>query len=390
MLDFEFYTPTKVIFGKGKQNKTGEIISGYGYKKIMLQYGKGSIKQTGLYDEIMSSLAEYDIEVVEMGGVEPNPKIDFVRDAIDLAKKEKVELVLAVGGGSVIDAAKYTAIGALADCDVWDFVTGTQKVKAALPVGCVLTIAAAGSEMSWSAVVTDLSLNMKRGLASDLIRPLFAVCNPELTYTVSPYQTACGISDILAHTMERYFTPCESVDITDQIAEGVMRSVINAANVVMQNPHDYEARANIMWASSLSHNNLTGCGRINALPVHQLEHALSGEYDHVAHGAGLAVLFPAWAEYVYEYNIPRFAQFARNVWGVKETDDKKAAVSGIAAMRNFLKSIGMPSNLSEFGINKNAVDRLCELCTFHNTRTVNSVIQLGTKEIKEIFYLCIS
>ena len=388
MLDFEYYTPTKVFFGKSKEKEVGKIISQYGYKKIMLQYGKGSIKKNGLYDCITNSLKEYDIEFVEMGGVEPNPKIEFVREAVRIAKREGVELVLAVGGGSVIDAAKYTALGAVSDCDVWDFVVGKQKPISALPVACVLTIAAAGSEMSWSAVVSDLSLNMKRGLASDLIRPLFAVCNPELTYTVSPYQTACGITDIMAHTMERYFTPCEPTDITDQIAEGILRSVINAARVVMKEPNNYEARANIMWASSLSHNNLTGCGRINSLPVHQLEHAVSGEYDNVAHGAGLAVLFPAWAKYVYTYNIPRFAQFARNVWAVNEVDDKKAAEMGIESMTEFFKSIGMPSTLREFGINLDAIDKLTDLCTFNNTRTVNSVIKLGSKEIKDIFKLC--
>ena len=388
MLDFEYYTPTKVFFGKSKEKEVGEIISQYGYKKIMLQYGKGSIKASGLYDCIINSLKEYDIEFVEMGGVEPNPKIEFVREAVRIAKREGVELVVAVGGGSVIDAAKYTALGAVSDCDVWDFVVGKQKPTSALAVACVLTIAAAGSEMSWSAVVSDLSLNMKRGLASDLIRPLFAVCNPELTYTVSPYQTACGITDIMAHTMERYFTPCEPTDITDQIAEGILRSVINAARVVMKEPNNYEARANIMWASSLSHNNLTGCGRINSLPVHQLEHAVSGEYDNVAHGAGLAVLFPAWAKYVYTYNIPRFAQFARNVWAVNEVDDKKAAEMGIESMTEFFKSIGMPSTLREFGINLDAIDKLTDLCTFNNTRTVNSVIKLGSKEIKDIFKLC--
>lgn len=389
MLNFEYYTPTKVFFGKEREKQTGAIISQYGYKKIMLVYGQGSIKKNGLYDSIVDSLKNNNVDYVEMGGVEPNPKIEFVRDAVKLAKAEGVELVLAVGGGSVIDAAKYTALGAKAACDVWDFVEGRQKPTSTLPVGCVLTIAAAGSEMSWSAVVSDLSVNMKRGLASDLIRPLFAVCNPELTYTVSPYQTACGISDILAHTMERYFTPCDPFDITDQIAESIMRSVINAARVVMQKPNDYEARANIMWASSLSHNNLTGCGRINALPVHQLEHALSGEYDFVAHGAGLAMLFPAWAKYVYKHNVPRFAQFARNVWGVIEADDMLAAQKGIEAMSDFFKSINMPQKLADFGINHTAVDRLTSLCTFGGTRKINSVIELGDQEIKNIFNLCI-
>lgn len=388
MLNFDFYTPTKVFFGKDRHKELGKIISGYGYKKIMLQYGKGSIKTTGLYDEIMSSIAEYNIEVTELGGVEPNPKIEFIRNAIQIAREQNVELILAVGGGSVIDAAKYTALGAVADCDIWDFVTGKEKPKFALPVGSVLTIAAAGSEMSASAVVTDMSLNMKRGFTSELIRPLFAVCNPELTYTVSPYQTACGISDIMAHTMERYFTPCEPVNITDQIAESILRTVIDAAYTVIKEPQNYEARANIMWASSLSHNNLTGCGRINALPVHQLEHAVSGEYDNVAHGAGLAVLFPAWGEYVYKHNISRFSRFARQVWGVSDPDDKTAAEKGVAAMAEFFKFIGMPSTLSEFGIGNEAVDRLTNLCTFNGSRTVKSVIELGESEIKAIFQRC--
>lgn len=389
MLDFEYYAPTKVFFGKEKQKDIGKIISDYGYKKIMLQYGKGSIKQSGLYDEIMSSLGEYNIDVVEMGGVEPNPKIEFIRQAVKVAKDTNVDLILAVGGGSVIDASKYTALGAKADCDIWDFVTGNNTPKSALPVGCVLTLAAAGSEMSASAVVTDLSLNMKRGFTSQLIRPLFAICNPELTYTVNKYQTACGVSDIMAHTIERYFTPCEPVDITDQIAESILRAVINAAYVVIKEPDNYEARANIMWASSLSHNNLTGCGRINSLPVHQLEHAVSGEFDNVAHGAGLAVLFPAWARYVYKRNISRFAQFARNVWGVNESDDKKAAEAGIEAMTQFFKAIGMPTTLNEFGIGKKNIQKLTDLCTFNGQRTIKSVIELGEQEIKDIFNLCV-
>lgn len=390
MLNFEYYAPTKVFFGKEREKQLGEIITNYGYKKIMLLYGQGSIKRTGLYDDIVNSLKAQNIQIIEKAGVEPNPKIEFVRDAVKLAKAEKVELILAVGGGSVIDAAKYTALGAVCDCDVWDFVEGKQKPTSALPVGCVLTIAAAGSEMSWSAVVSDLSVNMKRGLASDLIRPLFAICNPELTYTVSPYQTACGISDILSHTIERYFTPCDDTEITDSIAESIMRSVISAAKVVMENPNDYDARANIMWASSLSHNNLTGCGRINALPVHQLEHALSGEFDSVAHGAGLAMLFPAWAKYVYKHNISRFARFARNVWGITQSDDTLAAEQGITAMADFFKSIGMPAKLEDFGIQESSIERLVNLCTFNNTRTINSVINLGEKEVREIFKLCIS
>jgi len=388
MLNFEFYTPTKVFFGRDTHKKVGEIISEYGYKKIMLQYGKNSIKKSGLFDEVMNSLSASGIEVVEMGGVEPNPKLSFVRKAVEIARKEKVELILAVGGGSALDSSKSTASGVFYDGDVWDLHSGKASPKKALPVGCILTISAAGSEMSGSAVISNEELSMKRGFNSEFNRPKFAICNPELTFTVSPYQTACGIVDIMAHTMERYFTVCEDTPLTDGIAESILKTVIDSAKTVMQNPTDYNARANIMWASSLSHNSLTGCGRINALAVHQLEHALSGEYQDIAHGAGLSVLFPAWAKYVYKHNIPRFAKFARNVWGVTEAEDEKAAVMGIEKMENFFAHINMPLTLREFNIPADCTENLAELCTFGKTRTVKSYIELGFNEIKEIFESC--
>ena len=388
MKDFIFNTPTKVFFGKSKEKEVGSIIKEYGYTKIMMQYGKSSIKKSGLYDVVMQSLKENDIEVVEMGGVEPNPKIDFVRNAIKVAKTEKVQLILAVGGGSVIDSCKYTALGAKTDVDVWEFSMGREKPLDALPVACVLTMSAAGSEMSNSAVITNMQLNMKKGCSTEFNRPLFAIMNPELTYTLSKYQTACGIVDIMAHTMERYFTLVDPTDLTDRIAESVLKSVINAGKVVMENPTDYEARATIMWASSLSHNGLTGAGRENYLAVHQLEHALSGEYDSVAHGAGLAVLFPAWAKYVYAHAVQRFAQFARRVWDIDEKDDKRAAERGIEAMSDYFAALGMPTRISEFGINKDASSRLAELCTFSQTRTIKSYVTLDYQAIKEIFDSC--
>ena len=388
MQDFIYYAPTKVYFGKGKQKEVGEIIKGYGYQKIMLQYGKGSIKKSGLYDEIMASLSASGIEVVEMGGVEPNPKITFVREAVKLAKEKKVEMILAVGGGSVIDSCKYTAAGAASDCDPWEFPTRKSTVTEALPVGCVLTLAAAGSEMSSSAVITNLDLNMKRGFNSDFNRCKFAICNPELTYTVDKYQTACGVVDIMAHTMERYFTVCDPTDLTDRIAESLLRAVVDAGKVLMENPCDYEARATVMWASSLSHNDLTGCGRENALAVHQLEHALSGEFDHIAHGAGLAVLFPAWGRYVYRHNIPRFAQFARRVWDVTEADDEKAAVLGIESMAEYFASLGMPVRLRDFGIEGDCMDKLADLCTFGKQRSVKSYVDMDYDVMKAIFESC--
>lgn len=389
MRDFVYYAPTKVIFGKDKHKEVGKIIKEYGYKKIMLQYGKGSIKRNGLFDEVMKSLSENGIEVVEMGGVEPNPKLSFVREAVKVAKKEKVEMILAVGGGSVLDSSKYTAAGALTDTDAWEFPMRRATPENALPVGCILTIAAAGSEMSSSAVISNTELNLKRGFNSEFNRCKFAILNPELTYSVSAYQTACGVVDIMSHTMERYFVPHPETDLTDRIAESILKATIAAGEKLIDNPEDYEARANMMWASSLSHNDLTGCGRENALPVHQLEHALSGEYDEIAHGAGLAVLFPAWAKYIYKNNIPRFAQFARRVWDVTEEDDEKAAIAGIEKMSEYFKKIGMPTCLSDFGLDEKCLDRLSDLCTYGKTRTVKSYIDMDYDVIKDIYRLCL-
>ena len=384
MLDFIYYAPTKVHFGKDTHKEVGKIIREYGFKTIMMQYGQSSIKKSGLYDEVMQSLTQNGIKVIGMGGVEPNPKLSFVKEAIKVARENNVEMILAVGGGSVLDSSKYTATGAKYDGDVWDFPTRKATPKDALPVGCILTISAAGSEMSSSAVITNMGLNMKRGYNSDFNRPLFAICNPELTYSVSKYQTSCGIVDIMAHTMERYFMPCPPTDLTDRICESVLKSIINAGRVLMEKPDDYDARATMMWASSLSHNDLTGCGRENALPVHQLEHALSGEYDHIAHGAGLAVLFPAWGRFIYKHNIPRFAQFARRVWEINEESDEKASLMGIEAMADFFKSIKMPLTLREFNIPESS-ERLSDLCTFGKQRTVKSYIDLDYDKIKEIF-----
>lgn len=388
MNNFTYFTPTKVFFGKDEHKNIGEIIRGYGFKKIMMQYGLGSIKKSGLYDEVMKSLENSGIEVVTMGGVQPNPKLSFVYDAIKLARETNVEMILAVGGGSAIDSSKFTAAGVKYDGDVWDFPSGKSTPKEALPVGCILTISAAGSEMSSSAVISNEELNMKRGFNSDVNRCLFAVCNPELSYSVSPYQTACGIVDMMSHTIERYFTTFDPTDLTDSLAEGLLKSIIKAGKAAIKNPSDYNARATLMWASSLAHNGLTGCGRANALAVHQLEHALSGEYQEIAHGAGLAVLIPAWARYVYKENPSRFAQFARNVWDVSEQDDMKASLLGIEKMEEFFTEIGMPQKLREFNIPSDCSKRLAELCTFGKTRTIGSQITLDFDHIKNIFDLC--
>ena len=388
MLDFIYNAPTKVYFGKGREKEVGKIIAEYGYKKIMMQYGKSSIKQNGLYDTVIKSLNDYGIEVIELGGVEPNPKIEFVRKAVKIAKEQGVQMILAVGGGSVIDSCKFTALGAKNDNDVWDFCMGKATPKDALPVACILTIAAAGSEMSNSAVITNTELNMKKGCTTELNRCKFAILNPELTFSLGKYQTGCGIVDMMSHTIERYFTVCPPTELTDRIAESLLKSIISAGKVLVDNPTDYDARATIMWGSSLAHNGLTGCGRENALAVHQLEHALSGKFDHVAHGAGLAVLLPAWGKFMYKHNISRFAQFARNVWDVCESDDEVCALKGIEEMAKFFKILGMPVALSDFGVGEEYIEELADSTTFHRTRKIKNYIPLDFEEIKEIFTIC--
>ena len=387
MLDFIYYAPTKVFFGKDKAKEVGKILRGYGIQRILLLYGGGSIKKNGLYEAVTSSLRESDVHYAEKGGVEPNPKADFVREAISLAKKENAELILAVGGGSVIDAAKYTAIGVKNEGDIVDYPMGRRTVGEALPVATILTHAAAGSEMSSSAVLSDLSTNMKRGIRGDFNRPLFSILDPTLTYTVSPYQTACGIVDMMMHTLERYFTDCPPTPLTDGIAESLLRSVIDAGKIALSEPENYEARATLMWASSLAHNDLTGSGRANSLAVHQLEHALSGAYDSIAHGAGLAVLFPAWMRYVYRHAPARFASLAREVFAVSEENDEKAALLGIEAMERYFAAIGMPLRLRELGVKKEDIPLLARLTTFDGGRTIHGIIDLDTEKIADIFAL---
>ena len=391
MEQFSFYTPTKVIFGKGVQSQVGAVIKSYGFKKILFHYGSGSIKKSGLYDQIVASLRENGIEFVELGGVQPNPKLSLSRKAAQLCIDEKVEMILAVGGGSVLDSSKSAAAGAANHCDPWEFSSGARVLEKSLPVGAVLTIAAAGSEMSDSCVITNEEGWLKRGFNSDHNRPLFAIMNPELTYTVSKYQTACGVTDIMMHTLERYFCMNGDVALTDHLAEGLLRSVIEAGKVVMDKPNDYEARATLMWASSLSHNGLTGCGRNFMMRCHQIEHELSGMYDRIAHGAGLAVIFPAWAKYIYknEKALPRFCQFAQRVWGIEMDFEhpERTALAGIEACESFFKSLGMPVRLSELDVDDTKFDEMAEKCTFFGKRVLKDYIPLGKTEIIEIYNL---
>lgn len=393
MEQFSYYTPTRVIFGKGVQSQVGEVIRSYGFQKILLHYGSGSIKKNGLYDQIVASLNESGIKFVELGGVQPNPKLSLSRRAAQLCIDEQVEMILAVGGGSVLDSAKSAAAGAANHCDPWDFSSGARKLEKSLPVGAVLTISAAGSEMSNSCVITNEDGWLKRGFSSDLNRPLFAIMNPELTYTVSPYQTACGITDIMMHTLERYFCMNSDVALTDRLAEGLLKSVVEAGSIAIENPTDYEARATLMWASSLSHNGLTGNGRDYMMRCHQIEHELSGMYDRIAHGAGLAVIFPAWAKYIYrnEKALPRFCQYAARVWGIEMNFEhpERTALQGIEATERFFKSIGMPVRLSELDVDDSKLDEMAEKCTFFGRRVLKDYKPLDKKEIIEIYRMAL-
>ena len=363
MENFEFYTPTKIYFGRDTHKKVGEIIAGYGFHKILLHYGGGSIHRSGLYNAIVTSLREHDIAWVELGGVSPNPKLSLAKQGMELCRAENVEFILAAGGGSVLDSAKCIADGAAnPDVETWEFFEKKREPQGALPVGAILTLAASGSEMSASCVITNEEGWFKRGFNSPYHRPLFSILNPELTFTVSPFQTGCGIVDIMMHTMERYFTLSENVDLTDHLAEGLLKSVIAAGKRAIDNPRDYEARATLMWAGSLSHNDLTGAGRQVFMGVHQMEHELSGMYDFVAHGAGLSVLFPAWAKFQYPYATQRFCQFAVRVWNLEMDYEhpEETAKAGIAATEAFFASLGMPVRLRELGIGAEKLEEMAD------------------------------
>ena len=310
MNNFYYYTPTKVVFGKDTISKVGTMVKKQGSKKVLIHYGTGSVKRTGLLDRVKAALDAENIDYVELGGVVPNPRLSLVYKGIEFAKKENVDLILAVGGGSAIDSAKAIGYGVANEGDVWDFYDRKRTPKASLPVGVVLTIAATGSEMSDSSVITKDEGGIKRGCNNDLCRPVFAIMDPELTMTLPDYQTACGCTDIIMHTLERYFTSKGNMEITDSIAEGLIRTVMKNARILVKEPKNYDARAEVMWAGSLSHNGLTGCGNGgNDFATHGLEHEIGGMFD-VAHGAGLAALWGSWARYVYKDCLPRFHRFA--------------------------------------------------------------------------------
>ncbi|HIT88891.1 MAG TPA: iron-containing alcohol dehydrogenase [Candidatus Merdenecus merdavium] len=388
MVNFQYYTPTKVIFGKNSEEQVGGLIKEGNYKKILIHYGGQSAKKSGLLDRIIASIKEEGISYVELGGVVPNPRLSKVYEGIELCKKEGVDFILAVGGGSVIDSAKAIGYGLAGNGDVWDYFEKKKEPKGCTPVGAILTIAAAGSEMSNSCVITKDEGGIKRGCKSDYSRCKFAIMNPDLTKTLPKYQTSSGCVDILMHTIERYFAADKEMELTDGIAEGLMRTVIHHAKILVDDPFNDDSRAEIMWASSLSHNGITGCGTLGDWACHQIEHELSGMFD-VAHGAGLAAIYGSWARYVYKTDPSRFAKFAVQVMGVTQNfrDVEKTALDGIKALEEFFTSIEMPTSIGELGITltEDLRKELAYKCTFQDTRTIGGFKVLDKKDIETIY-----
>jgi len=387
MKDFRFYSPTYFYFGKDGEEHVSELVKRFGGSKVMIHYGGGSVKRNGVLDKVIASLDAAQIPHIELGGVHPNPLSGLVYEGIELCRRESVDFILAVGGGSTIDSAKAIAAGVLYEGDFWDYYSTDKSVDEALPIGTVLTIAAAGSEGSGDSVITHENGMLKWAAGGDAMRPKFSILNPANTCTLPAYQTACGITDIMAHVCERYFTNTTDVEITDRLCEGILKAMIEEAPKVMANPEDYEARANIMWAGMVAHNNVCGVGRRQDWSSHTLEHELSSLYD-VAHGAGLAVMMPAWMEYVTEnYSSERAAQFAVRVWGcdMNFADPKRTAREGIARFRSFLSSIGMPCNFEELGAKEEDIPKLAEHLGLGEDGTFGGYMKLGTKDAEAIY-----
>lgn len=389
MDNFTFYAPTYFVFGKDTENEAGKYVKRFGGSKVLIHYGGGSCIRSGLLSRVKNSLNNENISYIELGGVQPNPRSGLVYQGIDLCRKEKVDFILAVGGGSSIDSAKAIAAGTVYDGDFWDF-HGGKSVEKALPIGTVLTIAAAGSEGSYNTVITKEDGMLKRGASGEALRPKFSILNPELTQTLPAYQTASGVSDIMAHLYERYLTNTNDVEVTDRLIEALLLTMVHEAPLVIENPNNYNARANIMWAGMMAHNNSCGVGRSQDWNSHAIEHKLSAQYD-CAHGAGLAVTMPAVFTYVMNHNVSRFAQIAVRVWGCSMDfqHPERTAKEGIEALRHFLISIGMPKNFSELGASEKDIEHMAHTCVFGNNRPgyINGFVKLDKDDIKNIYRL---
>jgi alcohol dehydrogenase YqhD (iron-dependent ADH family) len=394
MDNFTFYAPTYFVFGKEQENHCGQYVKRFGGTKVLIHYGGGSVKRSGLLDRVKASLDAENIPYLELGGVHPNPRSGLVHEGIDLCRKEGVDFILALGGGSTIDSSKAIAAGTLYDGDFWDFYSKGIAVEKgmALPVGTVLTIAAAGSEGSPDSVITNEKTNFKGGASGEGLRPVFSILNPELTETLPAYQTACGITDIMAHLFERYFTRTEEVEATDRMIEGHLQAMIHEGPRVIENPNHYAARANIMWTGMMAHNNSCGVGRSQDWASHMIEHELSARYD-CAHGAGLAVIFPAWMKYNYKQDVMRFAQLAVRVWGCSMdfANPERTALEGIDRFRAFLKSISMPLTLAEIGGKEEDIPDMAKNVVYGNggSGQIGGFVSLSEEDVANIYRLAL-
>lgn len=388
MNNFVFYSPTEFVFGKATEMQVGALARKHGAQKVMIVYGGGSVVRSGLLDRVKQSLQEAGIEYCLMGGVQPNPVDTKVYEGIEFCRREQADMLLPVGGGSVIDTAKAIAAGVLYEGDFWDFYIGKAKVTKALKVAVMLTIPAAGSEGSGNTVITKLDGLQKLSLrVPEVLRPIFSIMNPELTYTLPPFQTACGVADMMAHIMERYFTNTQEVEIGDRLCEGTLMAIINEAPKVMRNPEDYGARANLMWAGMIAHNGTCGVGCEEDWASHFLEHEISAIYG-VTHGAGLSVIFPAWMTWMVEHNVGKIAQYAVRVWGVPESEDKKAvALEGIGKLKAFFSSLGLPVTFKELGVENPDIDRLADSLHRNKGELVGNYVKLTKQDSKEIYHL---
>ena len=389
MINFEYYNPAKIIFGKGVENGVGREVAKYG-KRVLLHYGGGSIKRNGLYDRVVASLKAEGLYVAELGGVQPNPRLSLVRKGVEICRENRIDFILAVGGGSTIDSSKAIAAAMRCKDDIWDYYLYDNKpIEGALPVGVVLTIPAAGSESSDSSVITNEDGWLKKGVNYECSRPRFAIMNPALTCTLPPYQTASGGVDIMMHTMERYFSNTEHTELLDRMSEGLLKTVMANTKKALAEPNDYDARAELMWAGSLSHNNLMGVGKVQDWATHKIEHELGGMFD-VAHGAGLAAVWGSWARYVMHANLPRFTRFAVEVMGceMNYADPEETALAGVAAFESFCRSVGMPSNLHELGLGDITEAQMHEMavkCTQNDTLKIGGLVRLYAADIEKIY-----
>ncbi|WP_288278559.1 iron-containing alcohol dehydrogenase [uncultured Prevotella sp.] len=389
MKDFNYYAPTEVVFGENSEEQVAALVKKYGGTKVLVHYGGKSAERSGLLDKICGLLTDGGIAFKKLGGVVPNPRLSLVHEGIKLCREEGIDFILAVGGGSVIDSSKAIAYGVPYEGEVWDFYLGKDKATKMLPVASVLTIPAAGSEMSEASVITNEDGDVKLGYSNNLARPKFAIMNPKRTFTLPPYQTAAGVTDMMMHTMERYFTKDDDMDLTTDIAETMLRSMKDAIFSVLKNPEDYRYRAQIMWGGSLMHNGLTGCGVTDDWATHQLEHELSGMFD-VTHGAGLAAIWPSWARYVMHENLSRFVRFAVNVMDVPNdfTDPEGTALKGIEAMERFYHAIGMPINIKELigkDITDEEIKEMTRKCSRNYQHTCGQLKVLKAEDMENIY-----